>query len=443
MVRNDARRVTPPSPHPPRTRAGGVPHTPRTSATRFSVRAAPLAVGAVASVAPPADALPAVAAAPVAFYSHAWADKRVVKAFKARLDSLGLAGWIDHERLAVGDGLYEHIVQAIDGAPIFIAFWSRAYFASKSCNREYHLAAQWGKRIVPILIEDKPSPWPPSCSISAHAADVVYWIVAAHGPDFASAAFEAEARQRFRDVLGPAGAPAASAPAAGAAAGPTEASSRALVRPTNRVALTSLRATTDAVLAAVTSQLGKIVGAVATSVGNREAALTEDDAAVAASQSPELHRDAAVMCEMLKTLTDMFARVLNKADLLRAGVVKDVHFVRHLPRKAKLFVFPAHRAPTGVQLERNPTDELDTILNAECLVVTDAAGTYGATVEVIAGVQIEVLAATATEPHAVVFAETGSTYMLSDGYSVTYCRKLGEVETLRIGPAPAKRPRPS
>lgn len=111
---------------------------------------------------------------PRVFYSHCWANKAVVEAFKARLDARGIPGWIDTGRMAAGDALYREIAEGIGAAEVFICFLSPEYMKSLNCGKEFRLAGDWRKKMLPVVVADIGPLWPPPGDFAPHLAGTLY-----------------------------------------------------------------------------------------------------------------------------------------------------------------------------------------------------------------------------------------------------------------------------
>jgi hypothetical protein len=106
------------------------------------------------------------------FLSHSWNDKPFVESFKTRVEAKGVRCWIDTEQMSAGAWLFDAIQDGIDDSKIFVAFVSEKYKQSENCNKEFALAVDWKKDILPIrLIEGR---WPPKAKIAAGLAGKLY-----------------------------------------------------------------------------------------------------------------------------------------------------------------------------------------------------------------------------------------------------------------------------
>jgi hypothetical protein len=160
----------------------GVPVPPAPSG--FSSGAAPAAAAAAppsvtgdfsfgTSVARPLAhplTLPAATATWKVFHSHAWTDKPAVLPIKAALDAAGIPGWIDERQLEGGDALFGQIADGIDRADVVLLYLSPAYITRENCRMEVALAADYGKRLLPILLPG--TPWPLRPSHGEHAGEI-------------------------------------------------------------------------------------------------------------------------------------------------------------------------------------------------------------------------------------------------------------------------------
>jgi hypothetical protein len=81
-------------------------------------------------------------------------DFQLAKAISSRLDAAGLDVWWDAGRLEGGSRFTVKILEAIIRQYYFLFLLSRHAIASKWCRRELARAADLGKTIVPLLLED-------------------------------------------------------------------------------------------------------------------------------------------------------------------------------------------------------------------------------------------------------------------------------------------------
>lgn len=97
-----------------------------------------------------------------------------MEAFKARLDARGIPGWIDTGRMAAGDALYREIAEGIGAAEVFICFLSPDYMKSLNCGKEFRLAGDWRKKMLPVVVADIGPLWPPPGDFAPHLAGTLY-----------------------------------------------------------------------------------------------------------------------------------------------------------------------------------------------------------------------------------------------------------------------------
>ena len=123
-----------------------------------------------------AAAAPAAPAAPPKFsffLSHQWDSKPLVEALKRRLEQrAGVRCWVDTEQMAAGAWLFDAIQDGIDESAVFMAFVSDKYTESDNCNKEFALAVDWKKPVMPInLVQGR---WPPKGKTAASLAGKLY-----------------------------------------------------------------------------------------------------------------------------------------------------------------------------------------------------------------------------------------------------------------------------
>ena len=106
------------------------------------------------------------------FLSHSWTNKEFVKTFKAKVEAKGVKCWIDDERMAAGDYLYDEIRIGVEESQVFAAFVSEPYVQSDNCNKEFSLAVDWKRPILPIRLID--GQWPPQGKVALGLAGKLY-----------------------------------------------------------------------------------------------------------------------------------------------------------------------------------------------------------------------------------------------------------------------------
>ena len=125
-----------------------------------------LAIGALLSgmrgrrsgAAPESDEPAAVPQSDAVFVSYARANSDAVLPVIEAVKREGRQFWIDQQGIGAGEGWAGEIVRAIRGAAGVIVMCSRAAFESDHVKREIYLADRYGKRLVPIFIEQAEPP---------------------------------------------------------------------------------------------------------------------------------------------------------------------------------------------------------------------------------------------------------------------------------------------
>ncbi|CAK8687334.1 unnamed protein product [Clavelina lepadiformis] len=85
--------------------------------------------------------------------SYNWNDsKDLAHKISDELSAAGYKVWIDKDEIR-GD-IYDRMYEAVDNAYLVLMFLSENYKLSKNCGREGKLAADKGKRIIPIITQD-------------------------------------------------------------------------------------------------------------------------------------------------------------------------------------------------------------------------------------------------------------------------------------------------
>ncbi|CAK8687423.1 unnamed protein product [Clavelina lepadiformis] len=84
--------------------------------------------------------------------SYNWNDsKNLAHKISDELSAAGYKVWIDKDKM-IGD-IYDRMYEAVDNAYLVLMFLSEKYKLSENCRREGKLAADKGKRIIPIITQ--------------------------------------------------------------------------------------------------------------------------------------------------------------------------------------------------------------------------------------------------------------------------------------------------
>ncbi|AGC78247.1 TIR domain-containing protein [Nonlabens dokdonensis] len=92
----------------------------------------------------------------ILFISHDHDDSDFAELLKLRLEKKGLAGWIDSERLKIGQDWREEIDQGIENSIAVIAVMTPEARKSEYVTYEWAFAWGKGKKIFPILLKQTP-----------------------------------------------------------------------------------------------------------------------------------------------------------------------------------------------------------------------------------------------------------------------------------------------
>lgn len=92
------------------------------------------------------------------FISYAHVDQALVLRVVEFLRGGGLNVFVDSQSLAYGDDWRASLRRAIVGCERVMLFWTAGASLSKWVGREWRLAVQQGKRVVPTLLDDTPLP---------------------------------------------------------------------------------------------------------------------------------------------------------------------------------------------------------------------------------------------------------------------------------------------
>jgi TIR domain/Sel1 repeat len=95
---------------------------------------------------------------PAVFASYSREDALRVDRVVAELENDGIGVWVDRQRIAGGAPWPAQIVRAIRDSQVLAVFCSQHAFSSDHVFREIHLAIQYKKVLVPIMLEPVPMP---------------------------------------------------------------------------------------------------------------------------------------------------------------------------------------------------------------------------------------------------------------------------------------------
>jgi formylglycine-generating enzyme required for sulfatase activity len=88
------------------------------------------------------------------FISHSSKDKAVADATCAWLEASGVSCWVAHRNIRPGSSWGTSIIQAIRASRVMVLIFSNHANASPQITREVERAVNFGKRIIPMRIED-------------------------------------------------------------------------------------------------------------------------------------------------------------------------------------------------------------------------------------------------------------------------------------------------
>ncbi len=87
------------------------------------------------------------------FVSYSSRDVEFAKAMAAELERLGSTVWIDQQGIDLGTNWDSSIDDALDSATILLLLISEPAAKSENVQDEVHIAKEYGKKLIPILIE--------------------------------------------------------------------------------------------------------------------------------------------------------------------------------------------------------------------------------------------------------------------------------------------------
>src|SRR6185369_17054198 len=92
------------------------------------------------------------------FISYARADSQLVLADVELLRACGVRVFVDVRNIGYGEPWRAVLTKAIDACERVIVFWSAAAKVSNWVEREWRMALERGKKVVPMLLDDTPLP---------------------------------------------------------------------------------------------------------------------------------------------------------------------------------------------------------------------------------------------------------------------------------------------
>jgi len=107
------------------------------------------------------------------FISYSWSNKQTVNKLHTFLKQKLFNCWIDDHQLQGGSELFTKIDDGISDCKVFIACCSNTYGASTNCQREFLLANDRKKLIIPVLVAPC-DPWPPKGQMGPLLAGKLY-----------------------------------------------------------------------------------------------------------------------------------------------------------------------------------------------------------------------------------------------------------------------------
>jgi|GEM_PF-6193538 len=95
---------------------------------------------------------------PAIFISHSSKDKYYLELFENIFRNNGIQVWIDHRYLNGGEKFAEEIIKAIRASDIVIVFWSQNAFLSNWVLKEFNIAKNENKKIIPCKLDNTELP---------------------------------------------------------------------------------------------------------------------------------------------------------------------------------------------------------------------------------------------------------------------------------------------
>ena len=93
------------------------------------------------------------AQSPTVFLSHSHRDRQVATLLQKVLETNGARTYLDQDKIQAGDKLPARISKGIESSDTLLLVWSASASTSKWVRREWELARQFSKKIVPYLLD--------------------------------------------------------------------------------------------------------------------------------------------------------------------------------------------------------------------------------------------------------------------------------------------------
>lgn len=96
--------------------------------------------------------------APKIFISHSHQDRHIATDLQVILEKYGAEIYLDQERIRAGDILPDKIKEGIAWCDTFLLIWSTSTSSSEWVEREWSMAYELRKKIVPYVLDSMPLP---------------------------------------------------------------------------------------------------------------------------------------------------------------------------------------------------------------------------------------------------------------------------------------------
>ncbi|MBX3081877.1 MAG: toll/interleukin-1 receptor domain-containing protein [Anaerolineae bacterium] len=88
------------------------------------------------------------------FISYSRSNLSFVKTLDAQLIEQGIEAWVDWRDIPPGVNWRQTLYDGLTASDVVLIFLSPAYIESENCRIECYLARYYGKRVIPIMVQD-------------------------------------------------------------------------------------------------------------------------------------------------------------------------------------------------------------------------------------------------------------------------------------------------
>ncbi|CAH1264332.1 LRRIQ4 [Branchiostoma lanceolatum] len=108
------------------------------------------------------------------FLSYNWDHQNKVLLLRKRLEERGYSCWLDKDQVGPGGHLLKKMDDGIREAKVVVSCVTPPYVESKNCQDEVVLAHTLQRHIIPVILEELQTTWPPPGPMSIPFAQLLY-----------------------------------------------------------------------------------------------------------------------------------------------------------------------------------------------------------------------------------------------------------------------------